>query len=246
MLDTASTPRIAVIFRLPTRCLATDIQGKHSASTEGGFVLEIETKHAYRPSNYPDPLIAWLPGRGSPPLRVHETKEGGRGGGGGGGEMPRKIGAKGWSALLLAYPRLASTTRSCSFCLSVNKRSSMDRSLGPAPPLLLLLLLLLSSSFFTRRLPLSLSLSPFPNAICNSSPYFFEACRRSLPRPTRRGAGGGREKPFLIARVYKLPGTACTRLSRVYARASLRTNRESKLWNLCYDSSSSHHLFPRR
>lgn len=109
--------------------------------------------------------------------------------------MPRKIGAKGWSALL-AYPRLASTTRSCSFCLSVNKRSSMDRSLGPALPLLLLpLLLLLLSSLLVA------SLSPFPNAICNSSLYFFEP-RLVVVLPSDEG------RPFLIARVYKLPGTA--------------------------------------
>lgn len=139
--------------------------------------------------------------------------------------MPRKIGAKGWSALL-AYPRLASTTRSCSFCLSVNKRSSMDRSLGPALPLLLLpppLLLLLLSSLLVA------SLSPFPNAICNSSLYFFEP-RLVVVLPSDEG------RPFLIARVYKLPGTAvhaCLAFTREL-RCGRIVNRNC---GACFDSS---------
>lgn len=77
--------------------------------------------------------------------------------------------AKGCSALL-GYPGLASTAQSCSFCLSVNKRSSMDRQqASPAPrsscaPFV---------SFFSTPLPL------FSNAIC-SAVYFFVCL--SLPR----------------------------------------------------------------
>lgn len=85
---------------------------------------------------------------------------------------------KGCSALL-GYPVLASTARSCSFWLSVNKWSSMDRSL----PSITFLLLPFPLSFL--MLSSSGSIASFP----------------------RYSTGHGPRGAFLIARAYMLPGT---------------------------------------
>lgn len=150
MLDTASTPRIAVIFRLRSFFGYPHHTGQNThIHNPGGFLS---------PRNRGDDdntRIVELPGcfnclwpvAWARVLRVHEAKEGRR--------DAEEDWGKGLERTSSAYPRLASTTRSCSFCLSVNKRSSMDRSASSlgllySPPLLFLMLsairVLISSS----------------------------------------------------------------------------------------------------
>lgn len=134
MLDTASTPRIAVIFRLLS-FFSPRISSSPDETTHphpgGGFLLrnrgdDDNTRIVELPGCFNCLWsVAWA--------RVHEAKEGRR--------DAEEDWGKGLERTSSAYPRLASTTRSCSFCLSVNKRSSMDRSassLGRYPPPLLL------------------------------------------------------------------------------------------------------------
>lgn len=76
------------------------------------------------------------------------------------------------------------------------------------------------------------SLSPFPNAICNSSPYFFELVVVLPSDPA------GRRETILNCTGVQATWGRGTRLSRVYARASLRANRNCGAYRLFLEYSS--------
>lgn len=76
------------------------------------------------------------------------------------------------------------------------------------------------------------SLSPFPNAICNSSPYFFELVVVLPSDPA------GRRETILNCTGVQATWDRGTRLSRVYARASLRANRNCEAYRLFLEYSS--------